>query len=301
MFAKRERSPPACVAVAGSLPVEGVQVRAAMVGLVHGRGIELLRPRRFGARGSGWRRSGEDTGSQGRGDRRHRSVGESGRQRPRRVGGAGRPSRNRARAVPAPGRDAGENPRPDRDPALGKRQGQSVLPARLQSRPRDRFLDVSRGYPPQPANPRARAGISRRQLFDLGAGRGARVPQRFLLRGRRRFLLRRYFQRRIHEQHRPSLSRGELRRIRLLPRRGWRLAPAARRRSAARRRGAVLRRTVEPRREPREVQRFRQVDVGRRRARSVALRQRLLCRLGLYGPDPAARCPRGAHRSRGDA
>ena len=85
-------------------------------------------------------------------------------------------------ASPAPGRGAGVRARRDRHAALGRRQGQPVLPARLQPGPRHRLRDLRQRPAGEHAHARARAGLLRPQLPDPGAGGPHRLPQGPVLR-----------------------------------------------------------------------------------------------------------------------
>ena len=95
-----------------------------------------------------------------------------------------------------PGGDAAwRNPRSCSGPGGGfsrrRRQGQPVLPARLQSRSRHRFRRLCRRHADQPADARPRPGLCRSQLADAGNGRQPRHPQGSVLRRCRRFCQRR--------------------------------------------------------------------------------------------------------------
>ena len=100
------------------------------------------------------------------------STGNGPRLRPRRAadrhrGGSqrrrGRRRRPDGAPDPAHGRTAGSGARPDRGRALRLRQGQPVLPARHQSRPRHRLRRLYRRRAEELPHPRARAGLSRHQ------------------------------------------------------------------------------------------------------------------------------------------
>ena len=83
-------------------------------------------------------------------------------------------------------RDPGIRARPDRLAAQRRRQGEPVLPARLQPRPRHRLRDLRRRHADQHAHARARAGLHRPQFPDPRAGLAHRLQERPLLRGRGR-------------------------------------------------------------------------------------------------------------------
>ena len=82
-----------------------------------------------------------------------------------------------AHRVPAR-RTAGSDARPDRQPAQRRRQGQPVLPARLQPRSRHRPAHHGRRHAGQPAQPRARPGLDRPEFPDPRTGRAARLQER---------------------------------------------------------------------------------------------------------------------------
>ena len=136
-------------------------------------------------------------------------------------GGQRRRGRRRrpVRAAPAPrGRTARSGARPDRRPALRQRQGEPVLPARLQPRPRHGLHDLHRRRADEPAHARPRPGLPRRERPDPG-DRGARgLPQGALPRGRRRLRARR---RGVHVDHRAArcaVHRARERAVRLAAR-----------------------------------------------------------------------------------
>ncbi len=109
---------------------------------------------------------------------RDRLAGQSGRQRrlgqcrhrhPEAARGAhGLPARRTARS----------SARPDRQPAQRRGQGQPVLPARLQPRPRHRPAHHRRRHAGQPAQPRPRPGLDRPELPDSRAGDRAATTAR---------------------------------------------------------------------------------------------------------------------------
>ena len=73
-----------------------------------------------------------------------------------------------------------------RRPAFRRRQGQPVLPTRLQSRSRHRHGDILGRRADQPANERARPRLHGSQLSHSGNDQRTRGPQRTLFRRRRR-------------------------------------------------------------------------------------------------------------------
>ena len=87
------------------------------------------------------------------------------------------PQADREPADLAAGRSARVRARRDRHPAQRRRQGQPVLPARLQPRPRHRLRDLRRRHAGQHADARARPGLHRPELPDPRAGR-SRVDYR---------------------------------------------------------------------------------------------------------------------------
>ena len=121
-------------------------------------------------------------------------------QRPLRQPGrhqrCGQPGRDRRRAAqqPAPaaaGRGAGARARPRRHPALGRRQGQPVLPARLQPRPWHGLRLPPQWHARQPAHARPWSGLQRPELPPARAGAARALPEGPLLRAQRRLRRRR--------------------------------------------------------------------------------------------------------------
>ena len=88
----------------------------------------------------------------------------------------------KSRPAHAARRGARVRARRHRHAALGRRQGQPVLPARLQPRPRHRLRDQRRRHAGQHAQPRPRPGLHRPQLPDARAGAAHRIPQGPVLR-----------------------------------------------------------------------------------------------------------------------
>jgi hypothetical protein len=86
----------------------------------------------------------------------------------------------------APRRGAGVRARADRHAACRRRQGQPVLPARLQPRPRHRLRHLGRRHAGQHAHPRAWPGLHRPELPAARTGAAHRVPQGPVLRAERR-------------------------------------------------------------------------------------------------------------------
>ena len=84
-------------------------------------------------------------------------------------------------ADPATWRVGRGGSRTGRHPALGLGQGQSVLPAWLQPRPRHRLFGFARRRAAQPAHPRPWPGLSRHQRHRPGAGRDDFIPEGPLL------------------------------------------------------------------------------------------------------------------------
>ena len=122
-------------------------------------------------------------------DHRHRPLRQRRRQLRRRLA-----RRDHARAAEepagaAPGRSLGVRARPDRHPALGRRQSQPILPARLQPGSRHRLRDADQRHAGQHAEPRPWTGLHRPQLSDAGTGAAHRVPQGPVLRQQRRLLV----------------------------------------------------------------------------------------------------------------
>ena len=87
----------------------------------------------------------------------------------------------------AAGRDSRSRARPRRGHARRRRQGQSILSARLQSRSRHGSGDLRRRHADQSAVPCSRPGLRRPQLADAADRRQPEHPQGTLLRRRRRF------------------------------------------------------------------------------------------------------------------
>ena len=123
------------------------------------------------------RRRGDHAERRSRGDRRFVQRGQHRARRPREA------------PDPAGRRAGGDGPRRHRHPALRGRQGQPVLPARLQPGPRDRLRGHRRRDAGEHAHPRPRPGIRRPQLRDPGAGREGPVPQGSVPRLDRRLLV----------------------------------------------------------------------------------------------------------------
>ena len=76
-----------------------------------------------------------------------------------------------------------------RHAAQRRRQGEPVLPARLQPRPRHRLRDLRRRHAGQHADARPRPRLQRPELADPRARRPASLPQGPVLRRRRRLRL----------------------------------------------------------------------------------------------------------------
>ena len=94
------------------------------------------------------------------------AVGQPDRHRRRRLAGHDRGRAARAAHAVAPGRSARDGAGRDRHPAQRRREGEPVLPARLQPRPRHRLRDLDRRRAGEPAEPRSRPGLHRPQLPD---------------------------------------------------------------------------------------------------------------------------------------
>ena len=132
------------------------------------------------------------------------------------------------------------NPRscagPRRGHARRRRQGQSILSARLQSRSRHRSGDLRRRHAGQPADPRAWPGLRRSQLADAGNRQQPRHSQGAVLCRRRRLRQRRHTRGQSARQRRQERCRGNDRQLRLraafhhgLNQARWRLAALCRR------------------------------------------------------------------------
>ena len=119
--------------------------------------------------------------------------------------------RRRAAAIPADSayrRTAGSGPRPGGYPAQWQRQGQSILPARLQSRPRHGSGHQRRRRAGQHADSRPWTRLHRYQFRHSGAGPVHRVPQGNLLRRNRKFLGRRRGRDALSAQARRAAGHG---------------------------------------------------------------------------------------------
>ena len=113
---------------------------------------------------------------------RHRFLGQRGRHRPRRP---------RAPADPAPGRAGRDRAGRHGHAALGRRQGEPVLPARVQPRSRHRLQRLGRRRAGQHADPRPWTGVRRPELPDPRDRRHRPLSQGSVPRRGRRLLDRR--------------------------------------------------------------------------------------------------------------
>ena len=214
------------------------------------------------------------------GERRHRHV-----------------QAHRQQADAAAGRGAGVRSWRDRLAAQRRRQGEPVLPARLQPGPRHRFRDLRGRHARQPAVERARARLLRSELADPRARRPDPLPQGPVLRRGRRLFLGRFG---THRSLRRPAARPRVGHARRRPLR----AGADRQLERRRRRPAALRPRARPQQrpvgQPGEVpqgQRRPALQLGRRPHPFVDHRHGLFGQLELDRPDPVARRPVGADRS----
>ncbi len=124
---------------------------------------------------------------------------------------------------------------PRRHPAQRRGQGQPVLPARLQSRSRDRSRPHLRRYAGQHAHAWAWPGLRRYELHHPRGADGPVLSQGPLLRGRRRLLLRRRDPHGCAGQTRPKLRPDRTRQLRPPTRGRGRLDPRRQYRQPSRR------------------------------------------------------------------
>ncbi len=150
------------------------------------------------------------------------------------------------RPISRPGRAPGDRAGGDHHPAQRQRQGEPVLPARLQPRPRHRLPRHRRSRPRQPGHARPWPGLQRPQLPDSRAGRERPLQEGGVLRRRGGLLGRR--RRRSAPCH--GVARGHPaghgREWRLPPVPGGRLGRDRRRASPGSRRRAGERRPLGP-------------------------------------------------------
>ena len=123
-------------------------------------------------------------------------------------------------------RDPGDRAGAGDQPAQRRRQGQPVLPARLQPGSRLRLRADHRRHPGEHAHPRPRPGLRRRQLPDPRARQRRAVPQGPLLRGERGLLVGRLGQHQLLQRPRPPDGDAAHRVVRLPAAPGGRLAEA---------------------------------------------------------------------------
>ena len=199
-------------------------------------------------------------------------------------GRPGRPARSADHRLP------GRSPRPDRDAAQQPGQGEPVLPARLQPRPRHRLRRLRGRRALQPAHQRPRPGLPRPELRHPGTHRPRRFPQGAVLRRRRRLLLDRL---RVDPPARPDALRHRQdrnRHVRLGARRRRQLREGRPRRPALRRRGQLLQRGLPAQGELQPLGRRPQVHHRRpdRRRLAVVLVHRLRRLRKLRQSDSAA-------------
>ncbi len=282
--------PPACRTAGGELIMGRTSTTRALVFLA---ALLALHQRQ-----SRWRcrdrARHQRRGSQGRSDHRGRDRGHEPRLRARRHRrqrrrGGGRPRGPGAAAAAARRRAARDRARRRHQPAQRRRQGQPVLPARHEPRPRHRLPHHRRRRPAQPADPCARPGLRRPQLPHPGARRHAALPQGSLRRRGRRLLRRRFGAPRLRARSAGAGPRVVGRRARLWARAGRRLARIPRRRPPRRARGRALRRPVGARRRPATTQRRRALQPGRLRPRLAAHRHRLPRPVVRHRSDPRLR------------
>ena len=292
---ERRRGPIAPLAVAstptGSAPHDPVPPPHTPGGRRHAPARAAgLRAGRAAAPGDGQR-----AGARARHDARRRAERRPDRARVERVGGARRRRRPARAADPPRGRAARDGAGAHRHPALGRREGQPVLRARLQPRPRHRLPDAHRGRAAQHADARPRPGLHRPQPAHPRAGglprlQARRAPRRargLLERGRRgvppRGLARA-----------PVRDRG-VRRARAGAPRRRRLAARRRGDRPRRRRGEGVRRALGPAAGAAEARRRRARHVGPRHVALLAARHGLPQRVERERPDPAPRRRAGRH------
>ena len=115
------------------------------------------------------------------------------RHRRFRLGRRGRRRAARAPSAPAHRRNRRDHPRRHRLPAQRRGEGEPVLPARLQSRPRHRSPHHARRRAGQYAQPRARAGLYRSELPHPGVHPRGALQERAVLCRDRRLRVRRRF------------------------------------------------------------------------------------------------------------
>ena len=213
------------------------------------------------------------------------------RRRQQRRGIAGRDPRRAAEepARTAPWRGAGIRARRHRHPALGRRQGQPVLPARLQPRPRHRLRHQRQRPAGQHAQPRPWPGLQRLELPAARAGGPHRLPQGPVLCAERRLRFCRLGRHRLPHAAGRAVRRCHAGAERLPARRGGWLHPPGQRPDPAGRAGAAAqRRPLDGARRPAQDQ-CRAHPERRHGGRRLACQPDALPgQVDIDRPDPAA-------------
>ena len=267
-----------------SFPWPRAAVRAASTPADRSGGTCIHRSRCCGAGlpGPGQRRAGASEDHRHRLGHQRSRRGRFGQRRHRHAEAA-----RSAHRVPS-GRAARSRAGPHRQPAQRRGQGQPVLPARLQSRPRHRPAHQRRRHAGQPAQPRPRPRLDRSELRDPRTCHGAALQEGPVRRQRRRL--------RVGRRRRADLRRYAgcrhrqpgLRAERLQAGAAGRFTEPRRRPVAVRAGSGAQRRAVHPAGRLPQVQRRAALQPGRPRQRLERHRHGLHRPVERDRPDPAA-------------
>ena len=158
--------------------------------------------------------------------RGHRPLRQQPGQQRRRQRRHDHAAADRRPAAAAPRQPAGVHPRHGRHAAQRFRQGEPVLPARLQPRPRHRLRHLGGRHAGEPAHPRARPGLHRPELRHPGADLARGLLERPVLRRDRRLRLGRRREDALHHPPEAEPRAGHAGRLRLPARAARRIAGA---------------------------------------------------------------------------
>ena len=197
------------------------RLQAPRVSGSRARGRRRLRRRRSGGRRDAaplrdGRCAGDGTTDVPQRRRRRRAGREPGRDRRRLDAGGGDGRTDRAAPDGARRGRARDGAGCRHQPALGRRQGEPVLPARVQPRSWNRLRDDGRGRPGQSSDARPRPRLHRPQLRGSGARLRHPVQEGPLLRRGRRLHDRRLGQHQLRQRPRRAHRAGR-----------WRLVPVS--------------------------------------------------------------------------